>query len=47
MTIEIPDHFFRSVGPECGTQFYARADAKFCSSRCRQRAYYRRRRAAK
>ena len=39
MTTEIPDHFFRSVGPECGTQFYARADAKFCSSRCRQRAY--------
>ena len=27
--------------PECGTAFYARADAVYCSSRCRQRVYRR------
>ena len=43
VTTEIPDHFFRSVGPECGTQFYARSDTKYCTSRCRQRAFYHRR----
>ena len=34
--------------PECGTEFYARDDARYCTSRCRQRAYDRRgQRAAK
>jgi len=32
---------------ECGTQFYARSDAKYCTVRCRQRAYHRRQKAAK
>ena len=28
---------------ECGDRFYARSDARYCSSRCKQRAYHRRR----
>lgn len=27
---------------ECGTKFTARADAKFCSQKCKQRAYRKR-----
>jgi len=32
---------------ECGRKFFARADAQYCTPRCKQRAYDRRQRAAK